>query len=126
MKNILISMKNSRSKWKGVKMIDKDNGVGSINTDKEIWRENENDFYSPSIHVTKENGIGINVAGKVIVLPVKQWHEIAEAYLSGKLVELPSEDDIMEIIDQTYDVDNGIAIWDGVATAILNKLKGDL
>lgn len=45
------------------------------NTDKEIWRENLGDFYSPSIHVTEFNGIGINCGGYVLVAPVKKWHE---------------------------------------------------
>jgi hypothetical protein len=52
-------------------MID-DKGV--MNTDKEIWRRNPDDYYSPSIHVTKEGNIGINVGGKVIIAPIETWH----------------------------------------------------
>lgn len=46
------------------------------NTDKEIWRKKAGDFYSPSIHVTKAGGVGINVGGHVIVMPVEKWHAL--------------------------------------------------
>lgn len=55
------------------------------NTDKEIWREKEGDYYSPSIHVTEHGSIGINVVGTVFVKPVKEWHKIALNH--DKLVE---------------------------------------
>ncbi len=45
------------------------------NTDREIWREKEKDFYSPSIHVTEQGEIGINVGGYVIVKPIQDWHK---------------------------------------------------
>ena len=52
------------------------------NTDREIWRgppdENGDTFYSPSIHVTERGDIGINVGGKVIVMPVYNWHYLAD------------------------------------------------
>lgn len=48
------------------------------NTDKEIWREKEGDFYSDSIHVTKDGGIGINVSGHVVVKTVQKWHQLQE------------------------------------------------
>ena len=47
------------------------------NTDREIWRERESDFYADSIHVTKEGAIGINCGGYVIVKPVREWHRLA-------------------------------------------------
>jgi len=47
---------------------------GAKNTDKEIWRKVEGDYYSSSIHVTKEGAIGINVGGTVFVMPVEKWH----------------------------------------------------
>ena len=54
------------------------------NTDRELWREPDTtgngDFYSPSIHVTERGGIGINVGGNVIVMPLRLWHEAATAY----------------------------------------------
>ena len=48
------------------------------NTDREIWRAVEGDFfYAPSIHVTKEGCIGIDVGGDVFVMPVHKWHRLA-------------------------------------------------
>jgi hypothetical protein len=38
------------------------------NTDKEIWREKAGDYYSDSIHVTEQSGIGMNCGGHVIVM----------------------------------------------------------
>jgi len=47
------------------------------NTDKEIWREKDDDFYSPSIHVTENGKIGIDVGGYVFVKDVRDWHRLA-------------------------------------------------
>jgi hypothetical protein len=47
------------------------------NTDRELFREIENDYYSPSIHVTENGSIGINVAGSVIVKSISEWHSLA-------------------------------------------------
>jgi hypothetical protein len=47
------------------------------NTDRELWRERFGDFYADSIHVTKDGGIGINVSGHVIVMPLQKWHSLA-------------------------------------------------
>jgi len=49
------------------------------NTDKELWRKETGDYYSPSIHVTAGGGIGINVGGLVFVKPVEGWHALAKA-----------------------------------------------
>lgn len=46
------------------------------NTDREIWREQEGDFYSASIFVTESGGIGINVGGLCIVKSVRDWHNL--------------------------------------------------
>jgi len=51
----------------------KENGLGCINTDKNLWRKIEGDYYSPSIHVTEDGNIGINVGGHVIVKPIEKW-----------------------------------------------------
>lgn len=51
------------------------NAPACVNTDKEIWREVSDDYYSSSIHVTKSGDIGIDVGGYVIVAPVESWHE---------------------------------------------------
>lgn len=47
------------------------------NTDKEIWRE-EDDACAPSIFVTKEGRIGINIFGRVYVRDVRDWYQLAE------------------------------------------------
>jgi hypothetical protein len=49
----------------------------AANTDRELWRETPGDYYSPSIHVTAQGGIGINVGGTVIVRSVRDWHALA-------------------------------------------------
>lgn len=46
------------------------------NTDIELWRETDS-FYAPSIHVTAQGGIGINVGGHVFVKPLAEWHRLA-------------------------------------------------
>lgn len=51
------------------------------NTDKEIWRQKEGDFYSSSIHVTETGGISIDVGGHVIVMSIDEW------FLAGKLLK---------------------------------------
>ena len=53
-----------------------------LNTDKEIWRKVHGDFYSPSIHVTEFNGIGINVGGTVLVAPVEAWYDAGTKILA--------------------------------------------
>ena len=59
-----------------------------VNTDVEIWRERPGDFYSDSIHVTKDGMIGINCGGYVFTLPVQRWHKLAAA----ESLPPPSED----------------------------------
>lgn len=49
-----------------------------INTDRELWRETKDHYYSPSIHVTEHGGIGINVGGTVHVMGVRTWHALAD------------------------------------------------
>lgn len=49
------------------------------NTDTEIWRRIPDDYYSPSIHVTINGDIGINVGGSVLVAPVERWHAAGES-----------------------------------------------
>ena len=52
------------------------------NTDRELWREGGGDgngmsYYEPSIHVTEQGGIGINVGGNVHVRQLREWHGLA-------------------------------------------------
>ena len=48
------------------------------NTDRELWREGPGDFYSPSIFVTEQGGIGINAGGTVIIKTLREWGKLAE------------------------------------------------
>lgn len=58
----------------------------ATNTDREIYRETEGDFYADRIHVTKDGGIGINVGGTTHVKPLKDWHAQA-----ARIAELEAE-----------------------------------
>ena len=58
------------------------NNEACENTDVELWRKKEDDYYSPSIHVTNQGGIGINVGGYVLVAPVEKWHHIGVLLLT--------------------------------------------
>jgi hypothetical protein len=53
-----------------------------MNTDRELYRETDKegvgDYYSNSIHVTKDGGIGINVGGMVFVKSLESWHRLAK------------------------------------------------
>lgn len=57
-----------------------------MNTDREIWRRQSTEwcdpdsYYQPSIHVTKEGAIGINVGGTVYVKSVETWHSLARFF----------------------------------------------
>lgn len=53
------------------------------NTDREIWREREGDYYADSIHVTASGGIGIDCGGEAIVKPLKDWFALAHAQASS-------------------------------------------
>lgn len=64
------------------------------NTDRELWREVEGDYYAPSIHVTKDGGIGTNVGGHVVVMPLRDWHALA-----GR--PSPARDKVLEAFLQT-------------------------
>lgn len=50
------------------------------NTDRELWREREGDYYANSIHVTKDGKIGINCGGYVYVMSLGDWHAKATAF----------------------------------------------
>jgi hypothetical protein len=50
------------------------------NTDRELWRgpdEGGGDAYADSVHITKDDGLGINCGGTVYVMPVREWHTLA-------------------------------------------------
>lgn len=57
--------------------------LAAKNTDRELWREESglpadpDNYYAPSIHVTAQGGVGINVGGTVIVKTLREWHSLA-------------------------------------------------
>jgi hypothetical protein len=69
-----------------------------LNTDKELWREIPNDYYSPSIFVTEQNSIGINVGGWVYVKPVEDWHKLAEP------AKTPTDEEIDYITKKYFNI----------------------
>ena len=54
------------------------NDVPAINTDCELWRKVPGDYYSPSIFVTENGSIGINVGGLVLVAYVEAWFKAGQ------------------------------------------------
>lgn len=81
---------------------------GAKNTDREIWREREGDYYANSIHVTAQGHIGINVGGYVVVKSIEDWHasarerdrllgQLGDAYatLAGNIAELAGRRQLM-------------------------------
>lgn len=56
----------------------------AANTDRELWREREGDYYASSIHVTVRGGIGINVGGRVFVKSLAEWHALATRALADR------------------------------------------
>lgn len=56
--------------------------VAMQTTDREIYRTPSNiTMLQDTIHVTKEGNIGINVAGFVIVMSLRDWHAMAKETL---------------------------------------------
>ena len=69
----------------------KNENIGCMNTDKNIWRKVEGDYYSPSIHVTQDGNIGIDVGGHVIVMPIEDWFLLGREHTTGKIKKLNKE-----------------------------------
>ncbi len=61
-----------------------------LNTDKELWREKQGNFYSDSIHVTEFGGIGMNCGGYVIVSPIRGWYKVADLIYNSELRGVPN------------------------------------
>jgi hypothetical protein len=63
-----------------------------VNTNRELWREVEGDYYAPSVFVTAGGGIGIDVGGMVYVKPVRDWHALASAPSAPQPTIAPEDD----------------------------------
>ena len=57
------------------------NSHKEMDTTRELFREVKGDYYSPSLHVTIDGLIGINVGGSVHVMSLRDWHQRAETFL---------------------------------------------
>lgn len=58
-------------------MANENHEMAMQNTDRELWRETEDDYYAPSLHVTEGGSIGVNVGGTMIIMPIRDWHALA-------------------------------------------------
>lgn len=69
-----------------------------VNTDRELWREGD-DYYAASLFVTEGGGIGINVGGHVIVMPLRRWHAIAVKVrvIEAMLRDIGCKDELEEV-----------------------------
>lgn len=93
------------------------------NTDREIWREHNEDYYSPSIFVTERGGIGINVGGYVIVAPVKKWHDALRQFeLTAPEAESPAVPPAQEVEWTPEEIAN----FDAQASEPLEEPTADL
>jgi hypothetical protein len=45
----------------------------AANTDRELWREKNGDYYSPFVFVTDTGRIGMCADGICVVQPIKNW-----------------------------------------------------
>lgn len=61
------------------------------NTDRELWREREGDYYADSLFVTETGGIGINCGGFCFVKPIREWFELAGGKAAFKRFLLDGE-----------------------------------
>jgi hypothetical protein len=77
------------------------------NTDRELWRASDS-YYAPSIHVTEGSGIGMNVGGRVIVMPIEDWHSLGVAALKArgesKKPPRPTIEELEAILDSEENV----------------------
>lgn len=53
----------------------------ALNTDRELFREDTGEmagnYYENSVHATADGRIGMSVGGRMVVLPIAEWHELA-------------------------------------------------
>ena len=70
------------------------------NTDRELWREVDGDYYADSIHVTSGGGIGINHAGHVYVATLAKWHHAMQ--YAATVDEIAAERDSLRAIADVH------------------------
>lgn len=62
-------------------MTDRPDAPPAANTDRELYREDTGNpagsYYENSVLVTEDGRIGMNVGGRVVALPIAEWHTLA-------------------------------------------------
>lgn len=53
-----------------------DSEIPCINTDRELFRQIEGDYYSPSVSVTERGGIQMHFGGLVVGKSIEEWHSL--------------------------------------------------
>lgn len=68
---------------------EKDNDI-CINTDKIIYtmkpKDTFDEGYIPTLRVTKDEGLSIEVGGYVITLPIKSWFMLGKEFLEKQII----------------------------------------
>lgn len=97
------------------------------NTDTHLWPIVSETPYAPSIHVTAQGSIGINVGCLVIVKPIEEWHALATADLDRRTAELRARLAMVPrsnwLADVSYILANNAAEGDGKARALLDEIN---
>ena len=75
-----------------VRLLRSDCEQAAENTDRELWREVDDDYDTPSLFVTESGSIGMNVGGTVVVMPIREWH----ATISARDAEIAALQDALE------------------------------
>ena len=80
------------------------------NTDRHLWPQTTpHDAPVESLFVTKEGAIGINIAGSVIVMPLRKWHalyaavEIRDQEMDEMIAKLEASEKKLSAALQTVD-----------------------
>lgn len=94
------------------------------NTDKEIWRRDPDDAFSPSIHVTESGAIGMNVNGMVIVMPVEEWHRLGRNFVSScQTSEIRAVIDTYKCLISCCEKRPGMKLEDAFSSNALKSIK---
>jgi len=91
------------------------------NTDKELWRTTESDYYSKhKLYVTKSGGLTLCEAGHCITLPPEDWFRLANTRIFGTRHPTPGASGAQETgAARTIKTDNTQALYNCLA-----KIKG--
>lgn len=87
-----------------------------VNTDRELFREVKDDYYSPSLRVTENGMIGIDVGGFVRVMSLRDWHRMAKIADLSLILCKELQSPAMEYLNEH--IQNA---WSNVFNAIENK-----